>query len=91
MSLWFKPALSFILFISTSTLVAGATGDLPETYTQVDQEFIQGKKIDLASRHTMPYEKYRIKYQQLKSSPKKFIPGVAGVSAPSLGESRIPG
>jgi hypothetical protein len=67
MSRWFKPAQSFILFISTSTLLAGATGDPPETYRQVDQEFIQGKKIDLTGRQTMLHDKYKTKYQQLKN------------------------
>jgi hypothetical protein len=42
------------------------TGDPLETATQVVQEYILGRKIDLTSRHTMLYEKYKIKYSQPK-------------------------
>ena len=40
-------------------------GDPLEIETNVSMEFIQGKKIDLRSRHTLLYEKYRDKFKQL--------------------------
>jgi imidazolonepropionase-like amidohydrolase len=40
-------------------------GDPLEIETNVQMEFIQGKKIDLRSRHTILYDKYREKYKQL--------------------------
>jgi imidazolonepropionase-like amidohydrolase len=40
-------------------------GDPLEITTNVNLEFIQGRKIDLTSRHTQLYEKYKIKYEQL--------------------------
>ncbi len=46
-----------------ATLIV-ATGDPLEITTNVEMEFIQGKKIDLTSRHTQLYEKYQVKYQQ---------------------------
>lgn len=42
------------------------TGDPLEITSNVEMEFIQGKKIDLSSRHTQLYEKYKEKYRQLK-------------------------
>ncbi|RMH94996.1 MAG: amidohydrolase, partial [Calditrichaeota bacterium] len=47
-----------------ATLIV-TTGDPLEITTQVEMEFIQGRKIDLSSRHTELYEKYREKYRQL--------------------------
>jgi len=47
-----------------ATLIV-TTGDPLEIETNVTMEFIQGKKIDLRSRHTILYEKYREKYKQL--------------------------
>jgi imidazolonepropionase-like amidohydrolase len=44
-----------------ATLIV-TTGDPLEIMTNVEMEFIQGRKIDLTSRHTMLYEKYREKY-----------------------------
>jgi imidazolonepropionase-like amidohydrolase len=41
------------------------TGDPLEIETNVQMEFIQGKKIDLRSRHTILYEKYKEKFKQL--------------------------
>jgi imidazolonepropionase-like amidohydrolase len=41
------------------------SGDPLEIETNVQIEFIQGKKIDLRSRHTILYDKYREKYKQL--------------------------
>jgi len=41
-------------------------GDPLEITSQVDMEFIQGRKIDLTSRHTMLYEKYKEKYRRSK-------------------------
>lgn len=40
-------------------------GDPLEITTNVNLEFIQGRKIDLTSRHTQLYEKYKTKYKQL--------------------------
>jgi imidazolonepropionase-like amidohydrolase len=40
-------------------------GDPLKIETNVQKEFIQGKKIDLRSRHTILYEKYREKFKQL--------------------------
>jgi len=40
-------------------------GDPLEIETRVEREFIQGREIDLHSRHTQLYEKYREKYRQL--------------------------
>lgn len=47
-------------------------GDPLEIMTHVEQEFIQGRKIDLSSRHTQLYEKYRTKYQRLKANKAKM-------------------
>jgi imidazolonepropionase-like amidohydrolase len=48
-----------------ATLIV-TNGDPLEITTQVEQEFIQGRTIDLTSRHTQLYEKYKIKYEELK-------------------------
>jgi imidazolonepropionase-like amidohydrolase len=40
-------------------------GDPLEITTSIKSEFIQGRKIDLTSRHTKLYEKYKIKYKRL--------------------------
>ena len=50
------PGLDATLFI--------ADGDILETPTQVTHAFIQGRTVDLTSRHTQLYEKYRAKYEQ---------------------------
>lgn len=42
------------------------TGDPLETSTQVASAWIRGRSVDLSSRHTQLYEKYREKYRQLK-------------------------
>jgi imidazolonepropionase-like amidohydrolase len=42
------------------------TGDPLETSTQVTTAWIRGRVVDLSSRHTQLYEKYREKYRQLK-------------------------
>ena len=39
-------------------------GDPLETPTHVEQMFIQGRDVDLTSRHTMLYEKYQKRYAQ---------------------------
>ena len=41
------------------------TGDPLEATSNVTMEFIQGKKIDLSSRHTRLYEKYKEKYRRV--------------------------
>ncbi len=41
-----------------------ADGDILETPTQVEMAFIQGRSVDLTSRHTQLYRKYTEKYQQ---------------------------
>ncbi len=40
------------------------TGDPLEIMCNVEMEFIQGRKIDLTSKHTMLYEKYKEKYRR---------------------------
>lgn len=42
------------------------TGDPLEISTGILMEYIQGRKIDLTSKHTMLYEKYKEKYRRLK-------------------------
>jgi imidazolonepropionase-like amidohydrolase len=42
------------------------TGDPLEITTHIDLQFIQGRKIDLTSRHTTLYEKYNEKYRRQK-------------------------
>jgi imidazolonepropionase-like amidohydrolase len=41
-------------------------GDPLEIPTQVERMFIQGRDVDLTSRHTMLYEKYKTKYSRMK-------------------------
>jgi imidazolonepropionase-like amidohydrolase len=48
-----------------ATLIV-TTGDPLEISTNVEMEFIQGRKIDLTSRHTKLYEKYKEKYRRIK-------------------------
>ena len=48
-----------------ATLIV-TTGDPLEIICNVEMEFIQGKKIDLNSKHTMLYEKYKEKYRRGK-------------------------
>jgi len=50
-----------------ATLIV-TTGDPLEIMTQVELEFIQGRKIDLTSRHTMLNEKYKEKYRRLETT-----------------------
>ena len=45
-----------------------STGDPLEIKTQVEQLFIQGRKIDLGNKHRALHEKYSKKYQQKVSS-----------------------
>lgn len=40
-------------------------GDPLEIMTQVEMEFIQGREVDLTSRHTQLYEKYLEKYRRM--------------------------
>jgi len=40
-------------------------GDPLEITTQVEQVYIQGKKIDMSDRHKILYDKYKEKYRQL--------------------------
>jgi len=42
-------------------------GDPLETETQISAAWIQGRKVDLTSRHTQLYDKYSEKYRQLKN------------------------
>ena len=49
-----------------ATLIV-TTGDPLEIVTQVEMEFIQGRKVDLTSKHTMLYEKYKEKYRRKAS------------------------
>jgi imidazolonepropionase-like amidohydrolase len=41
-----------------------ATGDILETPTHVELAFIQGRQLDLSSRHTQLWQKYREKYRR---------------------------
>ncbi len=50
-----------------ATLIV-ATGDILETSSNVTAAFIQGRRVDLGSRHTMLYEKYKRKYQTQSES-----------------------
>jgi hypothetical protein len=43
-----------------------ADGDILDTPTQVVQAWIQGRSVDLSSKHTDLYEKYKTKYEQLQ-------------------------
>ncbi|TWT82440.1 imidazolonepropionase [Planctomycetes bacterium CA13] len=45
-----------------ATLIV-ADGDILEPQTNVTAAWIQGRKVDLSSRHTMLFEKYKQKYQ----------------------------
>lgn len=47
-----------------ATLVV-TDGDLLELTTTVQLEFIRGRRVDLSSRHTVLYDKYRTKYRRL--------------------------
>lgn len=47
-----------------ATLIV-TTGDPIETFTQVEQAFIQGAKVDLNNRHKRLWDKYREKYRRL--------------------------
>jgi len=40
-------------------------GNILETFTQVEQAFIQGRVVDLSSRHTQLYRKYSEKYERI--------------------------
>jgi imidazolonepropionase-like amidohydrolase len=46
-----------------ATLVI-ASGSILEGDTEIVDAYIQGRKVDLSSRHTMLYEKYKIKYER---------------------------
>ncbi|MCG8652220.1 MAG: amidohydrolase family protein, partial [Pirellulales bacterium] len=41
-----------------------ADGDILETESNVTAAFIQGRAVDLSSRHKMLYEKYKLKYSR---------------------------
>lgn len=43
-----------------------SNGDPLETETQISAAWIQGRKVDLTSRHTQLFDKYSEKYRQLK-------------------------
>lgn len=46
-----------------ATLIV-TSGDPLEIMSNVEMEFIQGRRIDLTSKHTMLYEKYKEKYRR---------------------------
>ncbi len=48
-----------------ATLIV-TTGDPLEITTQIEREFIQGREIDLGSKHKALYEKYSEKYRRLQ-------------------------
>jgi len=39
-------------------------GDILDTPTQIERAWIQGRKVDLSSKHTRLYDKYKAKYEQ---------------------------
>ena len=47
-----------------------ADGDILETETNVQAAFIQGRAVDLGSRHKMLYEKYKLKYVRSRKPQK---------------------
>ena len=47
-----------------ATLIV-TNGDPLEIITNVEMEYIQGRAVDLSSRHTDLYEKYKTKYQRM--------------------------
>ena len=55
---------------TTLNLVAGlidiTDGDILETPTQVELAFVQGRAVDLTSRHTQLWKKYQQKYERAK-------------------------
>ncbi len=57
--------LGSIEFGKDATMIV-TDGDPLEIRTNINLEFIQGRKIDLTSRHTQLYEKYKTKYKQLR-------------------------
>ncbi|MGV2340595.1 MAG UNVERIFIED_CONTAM: amidohydrolase family protein [Planctomycetaceae bacterium] len=52
-----EPGRDATLFVST--------GDPLETDPQVTNAWIQGRRVDLSSRHSQLYQKYQEKYRQL--------------------------
>lgn len=50
-----------------ATLIV-TSGDPLEVATQVEQMYIQGRAVDLTSRHTQLYDKYEEKYRQLSQT-----------------------
>ena len=48
-----------------ATLIV-TTGDPLDIRTNVEMAFIQGRSVDLSSRHTQLYEKYKKKYEQMR-------------------------
>ena len=53
------------LDVGKDATIIVTTGDPLEIMSNVEMEFIQGKKIDLRSRHTELWKKYQEKYRQL--------------------------
>ncbi len=51
-----------------ATLIV-ANGDILEITTQVEQAFVGGRPIDLSSRHTELWKKYREKYRRQQQTP----------------------
>lgn len=72
-ALTFYPAQIFGIADRVGSLEVGkdatlivTTGDPLEIKTNVEMEFIQGRKIELTSRHTKLYEKYKEKYRRMR-------------------------
>ena len=53
-----QPGKDATIFISN--------GDILDTASQVERAWVTGRKVDLTSRHTDLYEKYKAKYEQLR-------------------------
>ncbi len=48
-------------------------GDPLEITTQVEGAYIQGRPVDLSTRHTRLYEKYQQRYRQLENRPRGLL------------------
>lgn len=51
-----------------ATLIV-TNGDILETPTHVEMAFVQGRQVDLSSKHTQLWQKYREKYRRQSGAP----------------------
>jgi imidazolonepropionase-like amidohydrolase len=59
-----------------ATLIV-TTGDILETATRVEMAWVQGRPVDLTSKHTQLWEKYRKKYRREGDGPAGAADGAA--------------